>query len=214
MDIIKNYMTFNMMKSSILIIANGPSTLDNQFGDIIDTFDNVARINNYKTSNFENCIGSKTTIWFNGANKKLTPRPEFEGKIVVFVPYEILNKKEKDVIERTPKRLKLSPDRYDLISKEKMKSYENIANVKRPTTGLNSIMWSLENYEKIFIHGFDFFLTGKEHYYDSNFKKKIANLRIVRTAKKHDNTGERDFVKSLLKQNRLIKLSDYINKGK
>ena len=82
MDIIKNYMTFNMMKSSILIIANGPSTLDNQFGDIIDTFDNVARINNYKTSNFENCIGSKTTIWFNGANKKLTPRPKFEGKIV------------------------------------------------------------------------------------------------------------------------------------
>ena len=61
--------------------VRGPSTLDNQFGDIIDTFDNVARINNYKTSNFENCIGSKTTIWFNGANKKLTPRPEFEGKI-------------------------------------------------------------------------------------------------------------------------------------
>ena len=58
------------------------------------------------------------------------------------------------------------------------------------------------------------FLTGKEHYYDSNFKKKIANLRIVGTANKHDNIGERDFVKSLLKQNRLIKLSDYINKGK
>ena len=55
-------------------------------------------------------------------------------------------------------------------------------------------MWSLENYEKKYSFMDLTFLTGKEHYYDSNFKKKIANLRIVGTANKHDNIGERDFV--------------------
>ena len=38
-----------------------------------------------------------------------------------------------------------------------MKDYELISKIKRPTTGLNSILWAIENYEKIIIHGFDFF---------------------------------------------------------
>ena len=35
------------MNSKILIIANGPSVLNQNFGDEIDKFEEVARINNY-----------------------------------------------------------------------------------------------------------------------------------------------------------------------
>ena len=38
------------MNNTILIIANGPSILKNNFGNEIDNFDEVARINNYKTN--------------------------------------------------------------------------------------------------------------------------------------------------------------------
>ncbi len=200
------------MNDTILIIANGPSALKYEYGNEIDIFENIARINNYKTNGFEKYIGSKTTIWFNGANKKLKPRPNFRNEIIVFVPYQILKVKEEQVIERTPKRLKMNSEQYTLISKQKMKHYEIISGIKRPTTGFNSILWALDNYKKVIIHGFDFFLDGKEHYYDSFLTKKISNLKIVGKAKKHDNIGEKKFIQALIKQNKVIQLSDFLKR--
>tara|TARA_Y100001936_G_C15999111_1_gene626870 strand:- start:312 stop:914 length:603 start_codon:yes stop_codon:yes gene_type:complete len=200
------------MNDIILIIANGPSALKYEYGNEIDTFKNVARINNYQTNSFEKYIGSKTTIWFNGANKKLKPRFNFNNEIIVFVPYEILKAKEDEVIRRTPKRLQINTDKYTLISKQKMKYYETISNIKRPTTGFNSILWALDNYKKVIIHGFDFFLEGKEHYYDSFLTKKISNLKIVGKARKHDNVGEKKFIQALIKENKVIQLSDFLKR--
>ena len=206
-------MRSNIMKNSILIIANGPSTLKKKLGDVIDKFENIARINNYEISGFENYIGSKTEIWFNGGNQKLKPRPDFKGETIVFIPYKILEKKADKIVERTSKRLKLNSDQYTLVSKEKMKYFEELSNIQRPTTGLNSILWSLDNYKKIFIYGFDFFLKGKEHYYDSSIRKKIANLKIVGTAKKHDNEGERLFVQGLVQEKRIVQLTEYLKES-
>ena len=201
------------MKNSILIIANGPSTLKKKLGDIIDKFENIARINNYEISGFKNYIGSKTEIWFNGGNQKLKPRPDFKGETIVFIPYKILEKKADKIVERTSKRLKLNSDQYTLVSKEKMKYFEELSNIQRPTTGLNSILWSLDNYKKIFIYGFDFFLKGKEHYYDSSIRKKIANLNIIGTAKKHDNEAERLFVQGLVQEKRIVQLTEYLKES-
>ncbi len=53
----------------LLIIANGPSALKNKLGYEIDKFNQVGRINNYTTNNFEQFIDSKTNIWFNGAKQ-------------------------------------------------------------------------------------------------------------------------------------------------
>ena len=58
-------------EKTILIIGNGPSVLNCKVGDIIDEHPNVARINNYKINGYEHNIGTKTDIWFNGANSKL-----------------------------------------------------------------------------------------------------------------------------------------------
>lgn len=202
------------MNDKILIIANGPSILKKNFGLEIDKFDEVARINNFQIDGFHENIGTKTTIWFNGGNQNLIKPIFYPKKVVVFIPYEILIKKEDKVKKILPYRLGMNCNDFILVKKQKMKEFENQSNIKRPTTGLSSILWAIENYKKVIIHGFDFFLTGKEHYYDSNIKKKIANLKIFGAAKKHNNIGERDFVRSLLKQNRLMELSDYINKRK
>ena len=47
----------------IALIGNGPSALDEPLGPHIDTFDEVIRFNAYRTTAFEDRIGSKTTIW-------------------------------------------------------------------------------------------------------------------------------------------------------
>ena len=197
-------------KKILLIIANGPSSVKNNLGHKIDEFKEIGRINNYSTNNFEKFIGSKTNIWFNGANQGLRVRKNIPKKTIILVPYEILCKKEKKIIEKIPKKLNLNNDEYTLIKKEKMKEFEIISNIKRPTTGLNSILWGIENYDKVIIHGFDFFENGKEHYYDSYLTKKIANLKIVRKGKKHDNVSEKLFVQKLIKRKKVIQLTDYL----
>ena len=194
----------------LLIIANGPSALKNKLGHEIDKFNEVGRINNYTTNNFEKFIGSKTTIWFNGANQGLRPRKNIPKKTIILVPYEILFRKEKKIIEKISRKLNLNDEQYSLIKKEKMKEFEVISNTKRPTTGLNSILWGIENYDKVIIHGFDFFENGKEHYYDSYLTKKIANLKIVGKGKKHDNVSEKLFVQDLIAKKQVIQLKNYL----
>ena len=194
----------------LLIIANGPSALKNKLGHEIDKFNEIGRINNYTTNNFEKFIGSKTNIWFNGANQGLRPRKNIPKKTIILVPYEILFKKEEKIIEKMSRKLNLNDDEYNLIKKEKMKEFEVISNIKRPTTGLNSILWGIENYDKVIIHGFDFFENGKEHYYDSYLTKKIANLKIVGKAKKHDNVSEKLFVQDLIAKKQVIQLKNYL----
>ena len=41
-----------------------------------------------------------------------------------------------------------------------MRYYEKNSKIKRPTTGLNSILWAVENYKTVYIHGFDFFIDS------------------------------------------------------
>lgn len=202
------------MNSKILIIANGPSVLNRNFGDEIDKFEEVARINNYKTKDFQKFTGSKTTVWFNGGNQNLKKNILPPKKVIVFIPYEILLRKEKKIKSQLSKKLDMIPNDFEIIKKEKMKFYEDFSNIKRPTTGFNSIMWSIENYEQVIIHGFDFFQDGKEHYFDSKLVKTLSNFKVFNKAGKHDNLGEKKFINDLIIKNKVINLKDFLKDKK
>ena len=199
------------MNHTILIIANGPSALTNHLGKQIDSFPEIARINNYKISGYEKFIGSKTTIWFNGANRKLTKRYDsIPEQIIVSIPYQLLKEKEKEIIRRTPNRLGLKADQYTLINKDKMRYYESICKINRPTTGLNCILWAMDNYKNVIIHGFDFFMNSRHHYYDSYLLKKILDMGLTNRAKKHDNSAEKKYVETLVNNNKIHLLTEWI----
>tara|TARA_Y100000768_G_scaffold131570_1_gene97832 strand:+ start:9636 stop:10241 length:606 start_codon:yes stop_codon:yes gene_type:complete len=197
----------------ILIIANGPSILKQNFGLEIDKFKEIARINNYSIDGFEKKVGTKTTIWLNGGNQNLKKRKDIPKKTYVFIPYEILEKKEHKIRSTLPQKLNIENKNFEILSKKQMKFYQQKSKIKRPTTGLHSILWALDNFSEVYIHGFDFFLNGKEHYFDSSFVKKISNLGIFGKGKKHDNISEKKFVNSLIESNKIILLTDYL-KGK
>ena len=178
----------------------------------LNKFQTIGRINNYVTVNYDQYVGNKTSIWFNGGNQNLIIPKKLAKKIIVFVPYEIINNNLNKIVKRTSYRLGLNQNEYILTKKEKMKHYEFISNVKRPTTGLNSILWALENYKEVIIHGFDFFQNSKEHYYDSYIYKKIINLKILKKGEKHDHLAEKLFVEQLIANKKIFQLSDYIKK--
>ena len=49
---------------NIVIVGNSPNVLETEFGEIINTFDTVIRINNYETDGFKKHVGDKTDFIF------------------------------------------------------------------------------------------------------------------------------------------------------
>ena len=199
-------------QNTILIIANGRSVLSSNYGPLIDKFKNVARINNYSTANHKRYIGEKTDIWFNGANQGLKKRKITNEKIIIFVPASIqLNKKHR--LDKIPKKLGVARNKYTLVSKEEMLSYEKSTKIKRPTTGLSSILWSIKNYNKVIIHGFDFFEKSKGHYFDNIIKTFLINNGMIKMGHKHNNILEKEFVNQLINEKKVITLEEYLKVG-
>lgn len=194
----------------ILIIGNGSSVLENKYGDIIDNFQNVARINNYETSRFKEYVGQKANIWFNGANKHVRPRKNLPEKVIVFVPSPVYTKYYDLMDTRIKARQNLYKNQYHLVPLKKIYEYEELIKSDRVTTGTSSILWAMENYKSVVIHGFDFFIYSKEHYFDSKFKKWVYNYILTR-GKKHNTENEMDYINKQIKLGKVKSLKNIVS---
>ena len=197
----------NMKNNSIIIIGNGPSVLDYNFGKLIDKHPLVARINNYQIDGYEKKIGSKTDVWFNGANSKLKIPNKTPEKTVVLIPSEIIKRKNNNLNRHVQKRLKNNNLNPVIISLNDISNFEKNTGLNRLTTGLYSILWAIENYEEVIIHGFDFFQNSKGHYYNSKMIQLI-NTYILNKGHKHNNELEQKYVKKLIKNDNIKRLID------
>ena len=195
-------------QDSILIIANGESILNNDYGEFIDKHPLVARINNYQIKGFEKQIGSKTDIWFNGANSKLKLQSAKYSDIIVLMPSQVILKKEADLNGHVSKRLKLDKEQYTTVSLSNIQTFENQVGYNRLTTGLYSILWALKNYNEVIIHGFDFFQESKAHYYDNSLSKLLIKNNIIKKGQKHNNILEKQFVNNLISENKIKTLEN------
>jgi len=196
-----------MNNKSIIIIGNGQSILNNELQDEIDAFDIVVRINNYKINGYEHYLGTKTDIWFNGANSKLSIPEYIPNKVIVAIPSMIFLHQKDNIQTYISKRVGINDDKITLIPKKQIESYEKIVNHNRLTTGLYSILWAINNYDNIYIHGFDFFINSKAHYYDSKLMTFVNN-NIVNKGHKHDNDKEYNFINHLLDENKIRRLKN------
>ncbi len=194
--------------SKILVLGNGESVLKDELGTVIDNYPTVGRVNNYTTKGFEKYIGSKTDIWFNGANQALKKRREKPKRIVVLIPPSELIRKGEKIHPRIRKRLQIPAGRYELVPLYTMKIFAQSSGVSRPTTGLAAILWALENYDEVVIHGFDFFLSSKGHYNDSIITRWLIASGLMKKAKNHDLFGEKNYVRSLHQSEKLKLLTE------
>jgi len=200
--------SLNINENDILIIGGGKSILNSEIGSVIDSFPTIGRINNYETKNYAKYIGSKTDIWFNGANQGLKINIHIPQRVVVLIPPEILKNKGAMIHDRISRRL--NTKKYELVPKENMDKFESDVKSQRLTTGTNSILWALENFNRVFIHGFDFFIDSKTHYNDSKVKTWLIENGILNKAQKHNTSKEKLYVENLISQGKIIKLVDYL----
>ena len=196
-----------MKNNTILIIGNGSSVAKKEFGAYIDKYEKIARINNYKIHGYEKHIGTKTDIWINGANSKLIKRKKYPEEVLVLIPSKILLKKQNVIENYVSKRLNLNINQFQISPINEIIEFEHIMNHDRLTTGLYAILWGLKYFDNVIIHGFDFFIDSKTHYFDSKIKKIISDY-ITTKGYKHNNKMEQDYVNKMILNEKIKKLED------
>ena len=197
-------------RKEILIIGNGRSVLEYSFGKQINTISIVGRINNFSIRNYSEYIGLRTDIWFNGANQNLKRQKVIPNEVVVFIPPGLLRRKKEKIHDRISRRLHIDKEKYSLIPLETMENYEILTGVKRPTTGTSCILWAVENFEKVIIHGFDFFIDSKSHYNDNFITKWLIDWEINKKGGKHNMIAEKQFIEKLIQEKQVILLKEYL----
>ena len=196
-----------MNDKSILVIGNGESILKKRLQKKIDSFNTILRINNYIIKDYELFVGTKTDIWFNGANSKLVSPRIMPKQVIVAPPSEIIIKHQKNLKDYIARRVGQDYNNLTLVRIEEIRKYETEVGSNRLTTGLYAIKWALNNFEKVYIHGFDFFINSKAHYYDSKLMNFVNN-KILNKGNKHNNEHERNYVGKLITNKEIKLLND------
>lgn len=186
----------------VLIIGNGPSILEKEYGEEIDKFDIVIRLNDYKIKGYEKNVGEKTDLWFTGLGWQLDKRNA--GVKTLICSHKFYKRKE--VLKQVSKKIIFSKDENTIKNEKKniyyvnnphMFKYQKYISDKKYmfSTGMCAILTAINYfYNPITIVGFDGAIekrkggTGKvmPHYYERktevgkgvhNFNKEQEMLR-------------------------------------
>ena len=202
----------------VLLIGNSSIDEAKKIGKSIDNdFDLVIRMNRYEIKGFEEYLGSKTNIWvLNRAISLGRSRVSFDGPDcslpTVFSKRVEQSQDLKKMMMIT--YLNNVGDWVDLTQKtEKYESYEVANTMKvstylkqqwdsrmtedfyKPATGLLSIHYFLEKYDKIYIHNFD---CGKtKHYWGDN------DLASEPMSSKHNWSFDEMLISELVQQGKI-----------
>lgn len=194
-----------------LVIGNSPNVLNQDFGETINSFDTVTRINDYITDGYEKQIGTKTDIWFTGASKVARKRSEFD--MIGVIPILGLSSSRLHMNENDKIRGKLFQDlketfdiplhRYKAIPFDMLTQIKHKLKMNSPTTGFLALYYFIEylKFSNVTVHGFDFFDTPY-HYYDED-KVMKTKLSIA-----HEYDKEKEIVLRWKKEGKISCLED------
>jgi hypothetical protein len=180
----------------ILVIGNGPSVLNHKVGDLIDTYDDVVRFNNYELKTYEEFVGTKTTILARRAcdDVKLHPSELF-NKVLCFITYC----KWTDGMTKVARDVKsFYGEKCEIVSWLKCREIGEQIGLQQPhkewaSIGVLTIALLVERFgaDNITIHGFDGLnsLGEREVFHYFNTPPKDAMY--------HSGIKERIFIESL-----------------
>lgn len=132
----------------ILLIGNGPSVNDNEWGDLIDQFPGeIGRFNYYRTKFHEKHVGSRIDRWFCDI---------LVQRLIVETPFF-----KNDVLSQY----------YTPIDRNYKDTLTVMLGVK-PSTGITATYFMIDSGYKVYLYGFDHFNLDKPaHYYSVKGEK-------------------------------------------
>lgn len=204
----------------VIVVANSSLIMNNEYGEEIDKFNRVVRLNRFFTQHYEKGIdyrkhiGSKTSVWirneltsFKRTNKVWNEEIDAIDRIVIVAPRGVIRNR-RDELKRYWSKV-YPENRVDVIQEstiDNMYFHQNWPPKKWPSTGLMALEYMLERFDKVHIYGFDFFGYGKNkatHYY--NDAETIPDWKRYHIAKL-----EYDYAMKYVKAGRLILWKDYL----
>lgn len=159
---------------SVILVGNGTSVLDNDNGELIDSFDTVVRFNSYKISGYEINVGTRTDILFTCNDYHINDLDTYRSVYVHSWCWE--------------------PDRCDIFKKLSdvrpcIKTSRDIVRsipVENPSTGVIAIAYMIMHFKKVYITGFDWWGRDSHHYGDLELRGTL-----------HDPIEELNYISSL-----------------
>jgi len=171
--------------NDIIIIGNGECVLDKANGELVDTFDTVARLGSYVTEGFEKFVGSKTDI-ISTIYWKLDINRLKRHKVILNVPLcyqEDFLKCKKYIDEEFDSYrdnilyLNNESDAQGIVDMylEEMPPFNGIQDVNF-SLGFKTFYFIKKLFpdKKIYTTGFDFFKTG--WYWDPSHNRDDSNM--------------------------------------
>ena len=198
----------------IILVGNGSSILDCELGEYIDSeFDLIYRINRFKTKGFEQYVGTRVDGWFladTAVQWLENPTDKVEGSrrytdfeyVFICMPKFKFNSNQFNHI--TSEKIQLISYKYE----DKINSVIDLSPCW-PTSGLITVQFLLDNYEKIYVHGFDGMSTKYKfvHYYDEGDDDRLTKKWTDGSRIDHNFNKETEYMNLLRKENKVIDIA-------
>ena len=169
----------------VLLVGNGPSCLNKEYGDLIDSYQTVVRFNDFVINGYEKYVGSKTDVWVKTKKSNKYNKNDFKHKY--YVHPRVLKSTDDDLQKLKERGYEIIPlhfhDTIDKLIKGNLWA----------TTGLVMVYHFIHKGLEVTIHGFDFFENGVHYYEDRS--KMVGHRPDI----------EKDIITDLIK-NKKIKL--------
>jgi hypothetical protein len=198
------------IEKEIIVIGNGTSVLNYQMGELIDSFREVVRFNDYQTKGYESFIGSKTTIWARSNSKRTREREWLSYKNVIIASPEWNFGNIKNIIKDKSNAIVI-PKEQSLDLQNELELPGRV--VKRgemskrgwPSTGLLILNYLLKYNKFVYIYGFDCFKKeggDPRHYY--NNKEKMITTYV------HSEDKEKEWINKKILEGKIKEIHRYV----
>ena len=199
--------------SKILIIGNGPSAVEKEYGSIIDSdkWDVVMRFNRWdknddgtKWKDNSKYVGTRCDYWMiNDLRLQIgiDRRNDYSGVFVVCPKFKY-NQQMFTQIENQYENIKFMPVDYEEYINENIVDFSP----KWPSTGVIGMYFATLHFDEVFLHGFD---TYDNKYDNLHYFEDKPNKYKGESNKDHEPSTEKEFIK-LIKEKYNVKLLEEI----
>ena len=195
--------------SKILIVGNGPSALENKYGELIDSgdWDIVMRFNRWNKNDdgiehndYSEYIGTRCDYWMiNDLRLQvgINRRNDYSGVFVVCPKFKY-NQQVFKQIENQYENIKFMPMEYEEYINENIVDFSP----KWPSTGVIGMYFATLHFDEVFLYGFD---TYDNKYDNIHYFEDKPNKYKDESNKDHEPSKEKEFIK-LIKERYSVKL--------